>query len=253
MNITLIGILNEMGGISYEARQWANHIHDRIKDMRKGEVVINGRDDIELYEVFSVDYFIIEINEELLAGGMYDESRSGFDADVYCVYLIFPPKPELYALNHELRHAYEDYKRRIKDKPGLSKTKESYNLFSGDFTALMTGDIKGNYGFFPKVIQALYYTSKIEESAYGESMVDKKDYIYDRIKNIVKIDYTDFRYYDQRVLERSWNNFRTDVNIPIIKKFKDYKSFLIWADKTIKHRGGKVLKKLLKLKYLRNK
>lgn len=247
-------IINELQGVSHEVRQWASHILDRIKDVKEdGDIVIYGDEDEELYHVFPVDHFVITIKKNLRAGGMYDESSSGYKDGKYNVYITVAPNPDLYVLNHELRHAYEDYKRLSKGSTPLSKTKEVANLFGGNFEQLMTGELRGNYGIFPSVIRALYYTSKVEESAYGETIYDKVDDVFRNLRDILRIDYKKEGNYNPARVSVWWNEFKKDVNIPILNKFNDYQNFLDWADKTIKERGNKAMKKFLKIKYLRNK
>lgn len=248
------GLLVELSHVSDVVRQWSNHIFNRIKnsDRKSDSIVIKGEEDSELYDVFSVDFFIITLDRKTPNIGYYDENSSGYKNGKYYVYITLDGNlTGKYIINHELRHAYEDYKRKSKNRPGLDKTKESNLLFSGDFTNLMLGDVDRRFMYFKNVIKGLYFTSKIEESAYSETVYDLGSVLIDRIRNEVKYDYINSwkKIYSPDVFENNWVVFKKTYNIPILNKFNDYQSFLNWGDKTIKNRGRKVLNKLLKIHY----
>jgi hypothetical protein len=246
-------IILEISHISHAARAWADFIYKEVKTIKDPELVIFGEEQPELYKNFPVDYFIITIDRNFTMGGYYDEGQSGLKNGKYCVYITVTPELSVSVLNHELRHAYEDYKRISKGKTALSKTKEVHNLFSGDFTDLLMGKIKGKFKYFIEVIWALYYTSKVEESAYGETVHDGSNKVIFGLEDILKKDYKVYwkKIYSDITIENSWDNLKTKVKIPILDKFNDYQSFLNWADKIIHRRGEIALKKFRKIKYLK--
>lgn len=255
---TYIEALNEVLHISYDARVWTDIIYKIVKNTKEKEIVIYGEEYPKAYEKFPVDYFVLTINNDFGAGGAYNEEDSGLQNGKYCVYLMLSPDLEPYVLNHELRHAYEDFKRISRGHPGMSKSKEGINLFSGDFADLLTGKIKGDFNPFPEVIRALYYTSKLEESGYSETANDLGVKIIWTLEDIVKKDYKDvYKISGWRSgkfnPENNWREFKEKVKIPILDKFNNYQDFLNWADKHIKYRGNKCLKKFRKIVYFRTK
>lgn len=89
-------------------------------------------------------------------------------------------------LNHELRHAYEDFNRQLRNKTKISDTKEVKLLFSKDGYDLLLGKL-GDFGIFNTIFRALYLTSKVEQSAYGENVYNDGNFgknTYENIKNI---------------------------------------------------------------------
>jgi hypothetical protein len=243
-------LLTELGNISDEVRIWTTELEPVIFNSRLKKMTISGRQFPEAYELFPIDVFIIE--KTMVTGAFYDEQKSGFKEDgKYVVHMNLPKIKLRYALNHELRHAFEDYMRKVKNKPGLSQSKEGSQYFSGDFTNLMMGKIEGEFGIFRGYMKALYLTSKIEESAYSESVYDRQDWILKELEYVKKIT-VESKSVDPEILESNWNELKEKVNIPIIQKFNTYVDFMKWADKQIEIRYNKVMKKLLKIKYMRD-
>lgn len=247
----------ELSHVSDVVRQWSNHIYKILKESDRNlkTVTIRGDVDPELYDVFSVDFFVIKIDDKMHRyGGAYDENASGYKNGKYYVYLILGSFMfDKFVLNHELRHAYEDYKRRSKGRPGLGNSKEGVLLFSGDFSDLFLNSVDHRFAYFKEVLKGLYFTSKIEESAYSETVYDDLP-IIGQIKQLMNVDYVNYwkKMYSQKEFERNWIDFKSEFNIPILNRFKDYESFLIWSNMTIKNRGNRILKKFLKINYLKN-
>jgi hypothetical protein len=249
----LKSIIKEESGISREVRYWSDIIINLIKKTKKNKLILSGRAFPDVYSKFPIDYFHIE-NPDFY-GAFYDENKSGYDEEgKYHVYIQLPFNDVNFSyLNHELRHAFEDYKIKSKGLGGLAKKKEGTLFFSGDFTDFVTGKIKGNLSPFREIITNLYFTSKIEQSAYSENVYDNSEAILDRIKLILTNSENVEKNYNENILDKRWEELKEKVNIPIIQKFSDYKSFLDWSTNYIKNRADKVYKKLMKVKYNRDK
>ena len=243
-------ILNELQGVSFEARVWAPIMLSHVKIGRNSKnITINGSDYPKEFKSFPLDQINITIRPDYPTAS-YDENKSGYDNNgKYHAYFVFGPNHvQLPAIHHELRHAYEDFMRMSQGKPGLSKSKEGINLFSGDFEVfILSGD---TYGPFNGIMQGLYYTSKIEKSGYSETAYDFSaiiTYISDTIKkNSLSYIQTKYRPED---MEKWWNALKQKYRIPIFDKYKDYYSFIKWASDEIRYKGEKTLKKLRNISY----
>jgi len=202
-----------------------------------------------VYKIFPVDIFYVEYNP---AQTSYDENKSGYDENGnYCVYLHISGDEDLStSLNHELRHAFEDYNRISKNESRLSDTRESKLFYSGDFEKLITGQIKGEFGMFKSIFYVLYMTSKMEASAFAENIYDNTntDLIFGNLKYIMNRGYLNGMKNDKKV-QRTWLDLKSKVKIPILDKFNDYMMFVKWVDKYIQYRAIKIFKKLQKVKY----
>lgn len=244
-------LITEIGGLSSQSRGWANVIKDILKDEKGKEKIIYGRDYPELYQQFPVDVFYIQNTPGY---GAYDENNSGYDKNgVYVVWLYMPFENANDALSHELRHAFEDYNRISKGKPRISQTKETQDFYNADFVKLLTGKIPGYFDPFRQILTALYTTSKLEESAYTDTVVDTDLPILFRLQKILKRDYLNPRdLKNDKDVRKRWEKLKTLVDIPILNRFDDYMDFIKWADAHIQKRAWNMYKKLLKVKYLHN-
>ena len=131
--------LNELQGVSFDARVWTPILRSYIKISKNSiNPVINGRDHLKEYKVFPIDYIHFQVDEKYGDGAMYDENKSGYDGnDQYHAYFIFGDHADYSSLNHELKHAFEDFKRMSKGRTPIRQTKEVIDYFSGDFDKLM--------------------------------------------------------------------------------------------------------------------
>jgi len=213
--------------------------------------VIRGDEYPKEYKDFPIDIINVRIDPNLQTGAIYDEKLSGYENDLYVVYLIFGPFAGESSINHELRHAYEDYMRISGGSTPLKSTKETINLFSGDFEKLMTTR-RGFYEPYNALFHGLYFTSRIERSAFADNVYDNSTWI---IKTVIQyMTYADpqkilnSEYYD---LSNEWEKLKKDFKIPVINKFNNYENFIIWACKEIQNKGRKTLNKLRKVQFHR--
>ena len=256
--------INELSSMSSASRSWIDilinvsnslgykNINKFKKDYPEGyDTVLLGKDYPEAYARFPVDKFELKIAADIIK---YDEQISGYKNNQYVVYFILSPMSEKSHISHELKHAFEDYKRLTKGKPGLKDTKESKLFFWPvmDFEKLVT-DKSSKYAPFSDILRGIYYTSKIEESAFSDTVFDGYDelipYLYDYINGRFE---RNMRYFPENMLQNSWNNVKHDFKIPIFNKYNDYKPFLTWSLEYIKYRASKVIKRLQKVKYFRD-
>jgi hypothetical protein len=245
-------ILNELYGVSFDARVWAPVILQRVGSEKKFKnITIKGSDYPKEFRVFPVDQINITINPNYPTAA-YDENKSGYDNNgeyhIYFVFGIGHIQPS--AIHHELRHAYEDFMRMSKGKPGLSQSKEGKSLFGGDFeNFVLSGD---TYGPFNILMWGLYYTSKIERSSFSETVYDGGNVIH-IIEGLIKKNTVSNiqTKYKPEDMEIWWNKLKQEYRIPIFDKFKDYLSFIKWASDEIKYKGEKSLKKLRNVQYRR--
>lgn len=251
-------ILLEVGGISTQARAWSKIITDLTQKYKKKKLLIYGEKYPDAYEVFPVDVFHITNGIH----GEYDELKSGYDKNKkYVVYLKIPLiknifRPDLIGdiestLNHELRHAFEDYNRISKGFTPISKTKEIQQFYNKDFEKVIKGELTNYYEPFRSILYSLYLTSKVEESAYSETIVDTDIPIIEILKNILNKNYFNSSFLENdKMMTDKWNGLKSEVSIPILDKFDNYTMFINYADKIIQRRALKMYKKLQKAKYL---
>ena len=103
------------------------------------------------------------------------------------------------------------------------------------------------------LIEGLYYTSKIERSAYSDTVYDEPKYA--EIINYIKliVEYSNASKILGRkpeVLEEKWRKYKESFHIPVTDKFKNYEDFIRWASDEINYKGNITLKKLNKVRYL---
>ncbi len=242
-------ILSELRGVNFELTLWTNTILNEIKKNGKvGEtIIINGSEDTEAHEMFPVDSFFIDIIDENHA--TYNELKSGLSNGKYYVFLSFSKYATRDIIEHELRHAFEDYKMKTKGKKGFGFDKESQLFYSGDFENFMLNKIPGDFSNFKNILMGLYVTSKTENSAYSQQVYRGDTSAIDYLKMILKNDYSSKSVRDDNRALKQFENLKQNVSIPIFKKFDNYISFMDWADKYIKQRAQKSLNKLLKVKH----
>ena len=94
--------------------------------------------------------------------------------------------------------------------------------------------------------------SDLELDAFMENVYDKdvfNDY-RKMISNLRSFDIFKHVYYtDPSILEKDWANL-LKMDIPFLKKYKNYNSFLKKSDEYFKKRTEKIIRKLNKMEYV---
>ena len=247
-------IIRESAGVSFDARSWTPIILGEIEKTPNTRIIIDGQDYAEQYEKFSVDYFVIDFND--WTNGYLDET-SGYDKDGnYVVHIMvlnrFTNDPYMSTIiNHELKHAYQDWQRQKKGYSGIGQAKESKELYTDDFVKIIKDRIDVGK-FFKKILQYYYLLSDLEINAFMENVYDK-DTMNDYRKLIYKIMETDIMklayYNDPDEMEQNWATLKS-ANLPFIKKYDNYTSFLSKSSKYFKKRSEEVIRKINKLEYV---
>lgn len=248
--------IKESVGVSFEVRDWSNVIYELLNDLGSEEprLIVDGQDYPEEYEKFSVDYFVIDFND--WTNGYLDKT-SGFDKDGnYVVHIMVLNRFRNHEymrtiLNHELKHAYQDWQRQRKGYPGIVDSKESIELYTDDFIKAVKDRIDvGN--FFKDILKGYYLLTDLELNAFMENVYDK-DTINDYRKMLKKLRKSDLlldlQTEDEDEIEKYWDVLKS-LNIPTIKKYKDYYSFLEASNKYFKKRSEEILRKINKLEYV---
>jgi len=243
-------IISEVAGISFEVREWSNVIYHLIDGLNNTEtrLIVDGQEWPEQFEKFSVDYFVIDFND--WTNGYLDET-SGYDKDGnYVVHLMilsqFRHHPYLMTiLNHELKHAYQDWQRRSKGYEGIFATKEVKNIYTHDFIKVVKDKIKVG-PFFKEILKSYYLLTDLEMNAFMENVYDR-DQINDykrMIKRLTNYDALKATYYeDPERLGRDWQTLKS-LDLPFIKKYKNYTDFLTSSTKYFKEKSQKILKRI---------
>lgn len=252
--------INELHNISFDARVWTPVIKSRLRlantYIKNGKEVpdltIIGREYPKEYESFPIDQLKLMVKQEYANGAAYDEQNSGYDQNRnYVVYMVFGPYVDDSAVNHELRHAYEDFMRVSKGSIPMKQTKEASLLFSGDFEKLMMTSGKP-YEPFHSLFRGLYFTSKIERSAYSDTVYDDTMPVIKIMTDYVKqSDLQQILKIDPNILQTNWDRFKSSFKIPILNRFNNYMDFLKWATDEIQYKGKLSLKKLRKVQFHR--
>jgi len=249
-------LIKEAVGISFKVREWAKVIYYLLGNLDESEtrLIIDGQDYPELYEKFSVDYFVIDFND--WTNGYLDET-SGYDKDGnYVAHIMVLNRFRdneymLTILNHELKHAYQDWERQRKGYPSISHTKESKELYTSDFVKVVKDRIVVGT-FFKEILKFYYLLSDLEVDAFMENVYDN-DYINDYRKMINKIRETDIfkeaYYEDPDQLQKNWETL-SSLDIPLVKKYKDYNSFLRASVKYFNRKSDEIIRKLNKMEYV---
>jgi len=250
----MISKLHESAGVSSVVREWTNIIYDGIMSSNERDrIIIDGYDHYDTYKEFGIDYLVIDFYDKITG---YDTQKSGYDKDGYYVVLLYI-QPQILdgqtnydlksALNHELKHAYQDYMRVSKGYGNIDTTKQVKEFYTDDFIGLLnnpqhTGPIK-------TILKYYYYLSNLERDAYLENVYDQQGDYTKKIRSILRKDFQQFK---QKMLQSSWDNI-TQLNIPLLNKFNTPEEFIDYSDKRLKGEAIKVMKKINKLKYIHNK
>ena len=245
--------LTEAAGVSFEVREWANIVYHLLDGLPDSEprLLVDGQEWPEQFEKFSVDWFVIDFND--WTNGYLDQT-SGYDADGnYVVHVMvlnqFRHHPYMKTiLNHEFKHAYQDWQRRRKGYEGIFATKEVRNIYTDDFIKVVKDKVKVG-PFFKEIFKKYYLLTDLEMNAFMENVYDR-DQINDYKKMITQLtDYDAFRatyYEDPNKLEKDWDLLMT-LNLPFIKKYKNYTDFLTKSTDYFRKRSQEILKKINKV------
>ena len=249
--------INEVAGISFEARKWAEIIYNEIisNPEEKTRLIIDGYDHPEAFDGFPIDYVVIDFYDRLTG---YGQEHSGYDKDGNYVVLLYV-QPKLVsgqggyslqsALNHEMKHAWEDYNRLSKGLPSIEQTKESQQLYNRDYI-LMLSD-QNVRGPIKEILKYYYYLSNLEKSAYLENVYDQNP-AYERVvRDIASKDFESFK--DRFDLDVNWHLMNTAYDIPFLKKFKSPREFIDYSAEELRSRALKMIKKMNKMKYIHGK
>jgi hypothetical protein len=250
-------ILRESAGISFPVREWSKILHKEIlsNPQEKTRLIVDGYDYPKAFEDFKVDYFVIDYHPTITG---YGHDYSGIDKDGnYVVLLYLQPSiikgnrgySLITTLNHELKHAYQDYMRITSGYPSVGKSRESKELYTGDFVALLNNSGVG--GQLKNILKDYYYLSDLETSAYLENVYDKNKEYERKVREIINKDYGKIK--NDPNLDSDWYMITTVYDIPYLNKFKNPKTFIDKSSVILKNKAEKVLKKINKMKYVHGK
>jgi len=215
------------------------------------EIIIYGDDFPEVYEKFPVDMWILKDSSRI----EYDHYNSGYEEGSYVVYLNIPLIAITEsALNHEIKHAYDDWNRIKAGGKAIKDTWEINNIYTKDFEKL----IIGGRGLFPQltsVIYNYYLASKLETPAYLETDYDKGGIDYKdiglKLKNFDIKSFFNKKGEPAKGLEKESEGLRK-YNIPLFKKFNNVVDFLNWTKKYFNKRGDDIFRRSAKMRYVHN-
>lgn len=249
--------ITEVAGISFESREWAKIINDKIlkNPNEKERLIIDGYDYPEAFKGFPIDYIVIDFYDKLTG---YGQEHSGYDKDGnYVVLLYIQPKVISgtggfnlrTVLNHEMKHAWDDYNRLSKGQPSIDKNKESRELYNKDFI-LMLSD-KNVRGPIKEILKYYYYLSELEKTAYLENVYDGNLNYEKIIRDISSKDFEPFK--ERFDLDINWHLMNTAYDIPFLKKFKSPIEFIDYSSEELRSKAVDMIKKINKMKYIHNK
>ena len=246
--------INEVAGISFESREWAKIINDEIlkNPNEKERLIIDGYDYPEAFKSFPIDYVVIDFYDKLTG---YGQEHSGYDKDGNYVVLLYI-QPNIVSgvggynlrtvLNHEMKHAWDDYNRLSKGQPSIDKNKENRELYNKDFI-LMLSD-KNVRGPIKELLKYYYYLSELEKTAYLENVYDGNLNYEKVIRGISSKDFESFK--DRFDLDINWHLMNTAYDIPFLKKFKSPIEFIDYSSEELRSRAIDMIKKINKMKYV---
>ena len=249
--------ITEVAGISFEARKWGEIIYNEIMDNpnEKKRLIIDGYDHPEAFDGFPIDYVVVDFYDRLTG---YGQEHSGYDKDGNYVVLLYI-QPRLVqgqggydlksVLNHEMKHAWEDYNRLSKGLPSIEQTKESQDLYNRDFILMLSDqNIRGP---IKEILKYYYYLSDLEKSAYLENVYDQNK-VYERVlRDIAGKDFNEFK--DRFDLDINWHLMNTAYDIPFLKKFKSPIDFIDYSAEELRSKALKMIKKVNKMRYIHKK
>jgi hypothetical protein len=246
--------ITEVAGISFESREWAKIINDEIlkNPNEKERLIIDGYNYPEAFKSFPIDYIVIDFYDKLTG---YGQEHSGYDKDGnYVVLLYIQPKVISgmggfnlrTVLNHEMKHAWDDYNRLSKGQPSIDKNKENRELYNKDFI-LMLSD-KNVHGPIKELLKYYYYLSELEKTAYLENVYDGNLNYEKIIRDISSKDFEPFK--ERFDLDINWHLMNTAYDIPFLKKFKSPIEFIDYSSEELRSKSIDMIKKINKMKYV---
>lgn len=250
-------IVSEVAGISFESRKWSEIIENEIKNNpnETERLIIDGYNYPEAFNSFPIDYIIVDFYDKITG---YSQDYSGYDKDGNYIVLLYI-QPQLInghggfslrsALNHEMKHAWQDYNRLSKGLPSIDQTKESEKLYTKDFIKMLSD--QNVRGPIKEILKYHYYLSKLETSPYLENVYDG-DNSYERlVREIVSKDFEEFK--EKFDLEVNWHLMNTMYDIPFLQKFKSSLDFIDYSAEELRSRALKMIKKINKMRYIHGK
>lgn len=251
------GPISESAGISFEPRKWGDIVYNEIisNPQEKTRIIIDGYDHSKAFDKFPIDYIVIDFYDKVTG---YSQEYSGYDKDGNYVVLLYV-QPKLIqgqggfslktALNHELKHAWEDYNRISTGHKNIDQTKESRDFYTKDFVKLMSN--QSIVGPIIDILKYYYYVSNLEKGPYMENVYDENIEYEKVIREIISKDFEQFK--TRFDLNVNWHLINTNYDIPFIKKFKSPTNFIDYSSSYLKKRALKILKKINKMKYVHKK
>jgi hypothetical protein len=249
-------LLQENVGISFAVRNWAKVIYELLSNLPISEkrLIVNSEEYPELFEDFSFDYAVIDFND--WSNG-YLTKTSGYDSNGYYVVHImvlnkFRNNPYMLTiLNHELKHAYQDWQRQSKGYPSIDQNRENINIYTEDFIKVLKNRIKIN-PIFKEVLKGYYILSDLELNAFLENVYDgdKLSPYKKMVFDLINYDAVRATYYENPgILQKDWETLLS-LNIPFLKKYKKYEDFLVASTKYFNNRSQEILRKINKMEYV---
>jgi len=246
--------INEIGGISSGARSWSEILVSKIKESFGKDFTINGKDFPEVYEKFPADYF--KVNFLPIGAFGYDQDNSGFVGNEYVVTLAVDPriayKINTSIINHEMKHAYQDFKRYENKSVGIKDSNFIKNMYTKDFEKFIVGFMQGRdrTDTLITILYLYYVLSKVEQDAYLENIYDEilgsgGGYYLQVMSSLKLLERLNF----SSLNSETWEKLRR-ADIPFIKKFKTKEEFANYSEKYLKRLGENFRKKINKMKYL---
>ena len=252
INKIVKNFLIEEAGVSFDARVWTPIIIEELNKLPKNEVrvIIDCQEYPEQFKRFSADYIVVDLND--WTNGYLDRT-SGYDADGnYVVHILvlkdFVGSPYMYTiLNHEGKHAYQDYKRITSGGKGIFSSKEVINIYTDDFIKIVKGRVPVS-PIFQEIFKGYYLLTDLELEAFKENVYDR-----DRLNDYKRM-VSGLKNYQPRVqespkLEKEWQILKS-LDLPFIKKYKSYQDFIQGTTDYFKKRSEEVIKKINKLEYV---
>lgn len=244
-------LLCEYSHISFNSRVWTDLIYqlmiEKLEQNKKFSFEIIGSDYPELYKDFGVDKFKINVG----GGFEYDHNLSGYENNIYVVYLNirFKKTEEVTKsyINHEMKHAYEDYSINKNHGTRIKDSKLIKTLYTKDFESLVIKVMKGSTDTLLTILYFYYFLSKVEQHAFIENIYDNNgDDIFktlDQIKNFE---------FNNNLSDQTWNEIKNS-NIPFLNNFKSKEEFAQYSEKKLKTESLKFRNKINKMLFAHNK
>jgi len=232
---------------------------EKLYIVEDDKLIIPGKNFPDEYKNFSVDKWVIKDNHSI----EYDHVNSGYqDNGEYVVFMnILMRSPSLMVLNHEVKHAFQDWKRMSTGHPPIRQSKELQQIYTKDFEKFVLSHPVGvSLNTLEGLIKGYYLTSTPEITAYLEGEYDRilghgviVDY-GDFAKKLINIKVEDVEKGTKlKNLQKKWNEIIKNYNIPFFRKFKDVNDFIRYTVKFFNRRGKIILNKTNKIKYLYGK